>query len=393
MRVLVVSTWFPYPADNGSRLRIGQLIHALARDHAVTVLAFGRPDRTDDVTPLLNAGARLQIVADPPARPLRAAGLLSPTPRYFSQTRNRAMVAAIQEQAVQHDVIVAMQVRAAYHVVEAATATPWIFEEAELGAALAPVPGQRSGWRRSLTRWKHRRFMAGLIDKASGVTVASRLERDLISLGLRRDRSIAIVPNAVTVPQATAIGASRLPQVIYPGAVTFEANLDAVTWFVTEIWPLVRRRRPALRFLVTGETAGVDISELAAADGVHFTGRLADVDRPLAQSIACVVPLRVGGGTRLKVLHAMASGTPVVSTSKGVEGLALEADRHYLLGDSPAAFAAQIERLLTDPGIAERLAAAARFCVEEHYTWERSTAVLLEEVSRVGTVAATLRRG
>jgi glycosyltransferase involved in cell wall biosynthesis len=96
----------------------------------------------------------------------------------------------------------------------------------------------------------------------------------------------------------------------------------------------------------------------------------------IAESAACVVPLRVGGGTRLKVLHAMAMATPVVSTSKGIEGLDVEPDRHLLVGDSPEALAAQILRLLDEPGLGARLAVAGRERVRERYAWEPIAATL-----------------
>ena len=107
----------------------------------------------------------------------------------------------------------------------------------------------------------------------------------------------------------------------------------------------------------------------------------ADVRPAIAERAVCVVPLRVGGGTRLKILQAMALGTPVVATSKGAEGLDVHPERDILIGDTPERFSAQVLRVLEDPALGCRLAAAARLLVSEQYTWERSGERLNEAVS------------
>ncbi len=106
-----------------------------------------------------------------------------------------------------------------------------------------------------------------------------------------------------------------------------------------------------------------------AEPGVRFTGSLPEVDSVIAESAMCVVPLRIGGGTRLKVLQAMALSTPVVSTSKGIEGLAIEPERHVLVADSPDAFAAQVLRLLSDAPLVQGLTREALRLARERYAW------------------------
>jgi glycosyltransferase involved in cell wall biosynthesis len=390
MRLLVVSSWFPYPTDNGSRVRIAHLLEALARDHAITVLSFGREGADEQLAPLRRYCPTVHVVPHSPRGPLRAGGLLSTVPRYYAQTTSPEMLALIAAQAPLNDVAVGMQIRAAYHLVEARPRIPILFEEVEVGAMRPEAVGPSTPWRRArhrLTWWKHRRFLRRLIDQVDRVTVVSAPERDhLIARGCASDR-VAVVPNAGDVPGGPVEPRVRLPRLIYPGAVTFSANLDAVSYFVRDVWPRIRRARPDLEFVVTGETTGVDVSDLAAVEGVRFTGRLPEVDSHIAASLACVVPLRVGGGTRLKVLHAMALGTPVVSTSKGIEGLDLEPEQHLLLADTAEALAAQALRVAGDDALGQRLAVAARERVREAYTWERSAAVLSEQIERLRTPA------
>lgn len=395
MRLLVVSTWFPWPMDNGSRLRIAHLLEAVAKDHPITLLSFGREGGGEDVAPLRRYAEAVHVVPNTPPGRLAAAGLFSTVPRYFAQTRSPEMLALIAAEASRHDAAMAMQIRAAYHLVEARPGIPILFEEAEVGAALEPSgTGPARGWRRArqrLTWWKHRRFLQRLIGQVDRVTVVSAPERDhLEALGCEAER-VAVVPNGVTLPAGSPVRRPRAPRLIYPGAVTFSANLDAVAFFIREAWPRIRGARPDLEFVVTGETSGVDVSDLASVDGVRFTGRLPDVDGLIAESLACVVPLRVGGGTRLKVLHAMALGAPVVSTAKGVEGLAVDPERHFLLGDTAETLAAQALRLAADAALADRLAAAARERVRERYTWDRSAAILSSEIARLGARAGRKR--
>src|SRR5262249_42734291 len=154
-------------------------------------------------------------------------------------------------------------------------------------------------------------------------------------------------------------------------SITYSANLDAVRFFTSEIFPTIRRSRPDVSFIVTGSTGQVDTSALTLGGQVTFTGRVPDVGRLVGESSVCVVPLRAGGGTRLKILEAMAIGTPVVTTTKGAEGLAVNDDEHLLIADSPHEFAACVLRLMDDAALRERLATNGRRLIEARYTWDR----------------------
>jgi glycosyltransferase involved in cell wall biosynthesis len=137
---------------------------------------------------------------------------------------------------------------------------------------------------------------------------------------------------------------------------------------------------------VTGGTGDVDVSELAAQPGVTFSGYLPSVAAAVQNSWALVAPLRVGGGTRLKILEAMALGTPVVSTTKGAEGLDVVNGRDLLLADSPQEMADAVCSLLADAELRARLAAAGRACVEKQYDWGVITARLNKLIEQVMTV-------
>jgi glycosyltransferase involved in cell wall biosynthesis len=139
---------------------------------------------------------------------------------------------------------------------------------------------------------------------------------------------------------------------------------DAVDFFLSEVYPLVKQNLPDASLTVTGSTAGVDIGGLRMNSSVKLVGHLKDVRPALRQSAICIVPIRLGGGTRLKILEAMALGTPVVSTAKGAEGLEVVNGEHLLVADEPAEFAGAIGRLVSDPDLCDRLVIQARSLVE-----------------------------
>ena len=156
---------------------------------------------------------------------------------------------------------------------------------------------------------------------------------------------------------------------VYAGAITYQANHDAVEYFIREIFPLVHAQVPDVTLRVTGAVGTVSVEHLSRSRQVEFTGYLQDVRPTVAGSWASVIPLRMGGGSRLKILESMALGTPVISTSKGAEGLDVIPGKHLLIADTPGEFAAQTVRLLRDPGLRSSMTAQARQLIEDQYDW------------------------
>ena len=373
MKLLVVSTWLPWPPDNGSRVRAYHLLRHLARKHAVTLLAFGVPRSPADLDVLRAFCGHVEVVQPTPLSGSRLGvrGLLSRVPRYFVQTDSAQMRSLVAAHVNQHDAAMALQVDAARYLT-GCPGVPRVFEEVEVGSYRDGPPAGTSSLgraRRRLTWSKYRRFVRGLVDEFDRSTVVSETERgQLLAIGCDPDR-VAVVPNGAEAAEVLPPRTPAAGRLIYPGPVMYPANLDAVSYFVREVFPLVRHARPDATFVVTGATDGVDVADLAAQDGVSFTGRLPDVGSMLSGSAACVVPLRVGGGTRLKVLHAMAVGTPVVSTRKGIEGLEVEAGREVLVADDSPAFASQVLRVLNEPALADALSVNGHRLVRDRYGW------------------------
>ena len=158
-------------------------------------------------------------------------------------------------------------------------------------------------------------------------------------------------------------------------------NVDGVLFFSREILPLIREAEPDVVFTIVGRSPAPAVRRLAEEHGIEVTGRVDDVRPYLAASAVNVVPLRIGGGTRLKIFEAMAAGRAVVSTSIGAEGLPTENGRHLLLADDPAAFARSVVTLLREPRVRQAMESEARAFVTTRYDWAVA-ATHLEDGSR-----------
>jgi glycosyltransferase involved in cell wall biosynthesis len=158
---------------------------------------------------------------------------------------------------------------------------------------------------------------------------------------------------------------------IYSGSLTYHANYAAVDFFLRDIFPIIRAQRPGARLTVTGRLDGVPTERLSQQPGVTFTGYLDDIRPLIAGSMVNIVPLRSGGGTRLKILESLALGTPVVATPKGAEGLDLVPGRDLLIADQPADFAQAVLSLLADPDLRQTLRHNGRTAVEARYDFAR----------------------
>jgi len=188
------------------------------------------------------------------------------------------------------------------------------------------------------------------------------------------------------------------PCLIFSGAMQTEANMDAVRWLTREIWPRLRQQRSDLRLLLVGRGMPADLAAAAVAvPGIEVVGEVPDVRPFFRQASVALVPLRIGSGTRLKIMEAMAQGNPVVSTRKGAEGLDITDGENILLADEPDLFVQSSLRLLADAALFHRLRHAARAFVEQRYDWDvvgnmanRALEELLEKTGAKGQRAERL---
>ncbi len=210
----------------------------------------------------------------------------------------------------------------------------------------------------------------------------SDFDRDLLQ-SVNSHLKIEVIPNGVDTDLYQPLTASaHSPKLLYVGNMGYRPNIDAMLYFCQEIYPKIRQELSQLEMWIVGVNPSPEIKQLAG-NGVHVTGRVDDV-RPLYQeSSVCVVPLRAGGGTRLKILEAMALGRPVVSTSIGCEGLEVVDGEHLYVADTPDLFAQRTLLLLTDTEERQRIITQAREFVVSHYDWDSISDRLLQVYSDV----------
>jgi glycosyltransferase involved in cell wall biosynthesis len=221
-----------------------------------------------------------------------------------------------------------------------------------------------------------------MADRFDAVLTCSPEDRDRLG-AMAVGSPIHVTPNGVRTAYYDDVASSSPdPDTLaFVGSMDYHANISGIAHFVRTTLPLIVRERPALRFLVVGKNPPPQIRALASSN-VIVTGSVEDVRPFLVRACVIVVPLLVGGGTRLKILEAMASGRPVVSTRHGAEGIAAGPE-HLVLVDEPAAFAAAVVALMDDPARRERIGRAGRAFVSRCYDWSIITADLNETFARL----------
>ena len=208
----------------------------------------------------------------------------------------------------------------------------------------------------------------------AGLTVAvSEADRALLAANAP-GADIRAVGTGVDTAYFHPNGAVEAPAtLVFTGSMDWYPNEDAILYFIAEILPELRREVPGLSLAVVGRDPSEGLRTTCGAAGVHVTGTVADIRPYVAEAAVYVVPLRIGGGTRLKIFEALAMGKAVVATRVGAEGLPIVSGQHFLQADSPAEFAQAVVTLLKDAGRRHALGMAGRRLVEEQYSWMQVT--------------------
>jgi glycosyltransferase involved in cell wall biosynthesis len=245
--------------------------------------------------------------------------------------------------------------------------------------------GERSRARRLFNGLEYRKFKRlehRCWNTCSGVALTSDREERIV----RRHApcaETAVVPNGADVDFFAPRPQEPEPMtIVFAGMLSYRPNLDAVSFLVDEIMPRVRRTHPTALLRVVGHIEQAQLEQLQGPH-VDVTGWVLDVRDPMAQAALIVAPLRMGGGTRLKIVEALGMGKAVVSTTVGCEGLDVHHGEHLLVADDADSFASEIVRILSDPGLARELGAAGRALAVREYSWSRSGARLEELLQRV----------
>ena len=401
MRILIVTDYLPYPPISGDRIRVYSMLRQIARHHSVSVVGFLQsPEDSIGISHLRRFCERVEALAlRRRARVTRIPGLLrhvvAGIPFEFEFLRSDELACRINELASssEFDIIQFEQSRMAPYLdaLPADHGSKCILVLHNLAAdqydrishiELARVRRLRAWLHgRMLRRWEPR--YAERFDHC--ITVS---ERDRSALMMTNPRlKVDVVPNGVDtrLHRPLAWDGSQA-SLLFIGNLSYAPNTDGALWFCKQILPEIRRRVGGTRLCIVGNAPPPELLELSE-DGTEVTGRVDSILPYYRRCRVAVVPLRAGGGTRLKILEAMALGRPVVSTSIGCEGLDVEHGRHILIADTPNQFAEATVCLLTDLKLCQRLSMEARELVVTKYDWDVVTSRLLDVYSELACQA------
>jgi glycosyltransferase involved in cell wall biosynthesis len=381
-RLTFVSPVFLFPNDAGGKIRTTNILRGL-RGGAFEITLIGpatAAQRIEWAQQLRQVCDRFVSWTPSPVKPrwIRSLDLLGDLPVNVVADRTRPALETVKRELAggTSDVIVFDFVHSAVLLpkrLDGATVCFTHNVEAEIfarHAEQARTAIMRRIW--NAQQGKMERFERETLRRFTSVIAVS--DRDAQQF---RDRygiaRLATVPTGVDLEffawhAPPPMDADHPPTVVFTGSMDWEANVDAVAFFLAEVWPLVQQQMPNARFVVVGRSPPASLVKQALARrGVSFTGFVTDVRPYVRAAHVFVIPLRVGGGTRIKAFEAMAMGCPIVSTSIGIEGLDIVVDEHCLRRDSAADQARGIIELLGDAGLRLKISRRARGCVERRF--------------------------
>ena len=387
LRILVVTPSVPYPPNWGFGIRVFNLLRELARTHRVSLVCFAAEDDRAKVDELLRFCEAVHTVAPPLAN-----NRVKRTRQLRSAFSRRSFQSAGMHSAEMVRLLTQLLSREAYDLVQLESSQlvssfppcsiPIVVDEHNIEYELLRrmVDVERSPLRKAYNWIEYRKFRREEIAawfRVDACVLTSDREYHIFRAALP-SKAAHVAPNGVDVDYFQPSDAPTEPgSIVFTGLMSYRPNVDAVKFFVREVMPRIVAAIPNVKFTIVGLDAQHNVGFLAGPH-VEIASDVPDV-RPYIQRASVVaVPLRMGSGTRLKVLDALAMGKPMVSTRVGCEGIAVENGKHLLIEDDPDRFADAVIRLLSDAAQSQSLGAAGRQLVEARYSWASISRSLAE---------------
>ncbi len=407
MRILWLKSDLLLPLDKGGKLRTWHLMRHLARHHEITYLAFREPAQpAADIEGMHAVAAHVETIAraDPAKGTLRfyadaAMHLVDPLPYVVAKYRSHAFRQRLEALLAEHtfDLVVCDFLFPAVNLPKRLPCPAVIFThnvESEIWRRHADTKRGAIGKRLYGTQYRRMlRYEERTLARFDGVLAVSDADRETFAQRYPGaiKRPVHVVPTGVDTeyfaPNPPAVG-SRQPaaansNLIFTGSMDWLPNEDAMLHFCRDVLPLIRAEEPGTTLTIVGRTPTPAVKKLADDPAVTVTGRVDDVRPYMREAAVYIVPLRIGGGTRLKIFEAMAMAKAVVSTTIGAEGLPVTSGVNAILADEPPDFARAVVALLRDEQRRGQIEAAARTLVVERYDWSAVAGELEEALTRV----------
>jgi glycosyltransferase involved in cell wall biosynthesis len=394
VNILLLTQVLPYPPDSGPKIKTYSVIKYLAQEHRVTLVSFVRGDQSKHVDHLRRYCEAIHTV--PIERgALRDAWYLGLSffagqPFLMLRDDRKAMRDLVDRLSAEHAFDVAQadqlnmgqyaeRVPGAFKVLDAHNAL-WLLYQ-RLWGTMSPGPRRwllGRDWRMLKT------YEGRLVREFDAVLAVSDEDKAVLQEAAGQPVDITVIPIAIDTDEVAVVDRQAEPgHILHIGTMYWPPNIDAVQWFIREIYPLVRHERPDVQFDVVGTRPPAELLALNDAGlGINVTGYVEDPTPYQRQAAVMVVPVRAGGGMRVKILNALAEGIPIVSTTVGCEGIKVTHGENILIADEPDDFAAAVLCVLNDPALARRLSHSGRRLAENTYDYRRACAPLDEVYAR-----------
>jgi len=380
MQVAVVTPYLPWPADTGGKLRSFYLLKGLAEAAEVDLYAFHHGPHMPESGDLATFCRRVESlpIAYDPGLSKALSVLRNPLPRAVRYFRDEKSVDAIRSRLAKgYDLLIADEIILSPYVwnVPGAAQTPRLVIRHKIDHLhYAETARSRPLSREKVLDWlearRLRTFEFTEMPRFQATVVCSPEDKQL---ALQQSGSIPteVIVNGADTNYFTPVRhPDPDPTLLFMGTMHYFPNIDAVRWYFKTMHEPLRAAIPNLRVIIVGHQPPADIVAMGERPEVTVTGSVPDVRPYMARSWVQVVPLRLGGGTRLKIVEAMAAGLPVISTTVGAQGLEVRSGAQMVLADEPEDMVRKLTNMLQDRDGRERMARAARTFVETHYSWQ-----------------------
>lgn len=394
VRILFLSQRVPYPPNRGDKITTWRLIERMKREHAVRVIAFAH-DRGD-----FEAASELERLGVPTtavehrdrfAKLSSLPLLLGSKPLTLGVYGSRRLQAHVDRAIGETDLAYAYSSSMGVFL-EPHPRVRRVMHFAELDSDKWRLYAERASWPMSRVYAREHRTLLEVERRIAHAfdenVFCTPLEQRVFEKAIAGARSIVLRNGVDLAHYAPARERAEPDHLVFTGVMDYLPNVDGCEWFVREILPAVRARRPKARLSIVGSRPNDQVKALTRVAGVEVTGFVPDTREHLARAAVSIAPLRIARGIQNKVLEALAMGLPVVGTTSATQGVEGTPGRDYVVADDASAFAAAVADLLEDRARADELGRAGRRLVEQRYDWEVVLAPLDELLARLSPRAA-----
>jgi len=375
MKILYLTPRFPYPPDRGDKLKEFNLIKCLSRNNSISLLSFAEQKEEHFITHVKDYCEKVHIIPHSKYEGYLKAifSLFTFQPlqvAYYGSRRMKSLFEDLREKE-NYDVVLVQLIRMAPYLSKYMGKKVLAIEDA-ISLVLRRRYQRSYGLERLvwyLEYLKVRRLERKMLDKFDSFTVVSKRDKKVFEGYSGYDRIFAI-PNGVDIDYFSY----RSPptennNLVFVGNISVPHNIDAVTFFANQIFPLIKREMPQVKFYIVGANPHKKVRNLANNQDIFVTGFVEDFRSYLYNAVCFVCPLRFGAGIQNKILEAMACGTPMVTTTIGAEGIDAITEDAVVIKDDPKEFASAVIHLILDYEKRKDISIRAREIIERNYSW------------------------